>query len=166
MATVTSPYTGTATSLLKEIKSVVRFFPKLEVRKGGSWSIIESSGPNSPLSTWGSFADAFAFVYESKVYANVRKYALKREAYGHLVWLTGLKVCAEGVYFGGTLFALWSLTLHPFLSFLLGIFYLYQYLVLFGFEKTKWITGRLATFDEGGGRLESSPYSMLGRSGY
>lgn len=136
-----------------ETEIVSRWFPKLRVREGGSWNILESSGPNAPLSTWGSFADCFAFVYESYVYGNVRRYAVKRRAYAHLLWLSGLKLVAESVYYGGTLFALWSLTLHPYLSVLLGLFYIYQYVVLFGIGKTKWVTGRLATFDEGGGKV-------------
>lgn len=153
LSTVTAPYTGTVTSLRMEIGVVSRWFPKLRVREGGSWNILESSGPNAPLSTWGSFADCFAFVYESEVYGNVRRYALKRRAYAHFVWLSGLKMVAELVYFGGTMFALWSLTLHPYLSVLLGLFYTYQYIVLFGMGKVKWVTGRLATFDEGGGKV-------------
>jgi len=153
LSSVTSPYTGTVFSLLKEVKVVSRWFPKLVVRKGGSWRISETSGPNSPLSTWGAFADVFAFVYDSRVYHRVLLYARKREATVHLVWLMSLKFLVETVYFSGTLFALWSLTLHPVLSLLLGTFYTWQFYKLFGFEKVKWCTGRLATFDEGGGKV-------------
>jgi hypothetical protein len=153
LSTVKAPYTGTRLTSKMEIGAVVHRFPKLRVREGGSWNILESSGPNAPLSTWGSFADCFAFVYEARVYRNVRKYAFKRRAYAHFMWLFGLKSVVELSYFSGTLFALWSLSLHPVLSVLLGLLYTYQYIVLFGIGKTKWVTGRLATFDEGGGKV-------------
>lgn len=80
------------------------------------------------------------------------RYARKRGATAHLVWLYCLITIVEGIYFSGTLFSLYAMTLHPGLSFLLGTFYVWQFYKLFG-GKIKWCTGRLATFDEGGGKV-------------
>jgi len=152
MASVVSPYTGTVQSLFSEVRAVSGLFPKLRVRYGGSWKISETSGPNSPLSTWGSVADVFALVWDFEVMAWVTAYARKRRAYQHLLWLWALYTVVQLIYFSGTLFLLFSLTLHPILSFLLGIFYTWQFYKLFG-GTIKWCTGRLATFDEGGGKV-------------
>lgn len=152
MATVTSPWTGTKRSHYDEIRFVSKWFPELKVRKGGSWKISETSGPNSPLSTWGAVADVFALAWDPDVMAGLKAYSRKREATAHAVWLFCLYSIVQFTYFSGTLFALWSLTLHPVLSFLLGTFYTWQFYRLFG-GKIKWCTGRLATFDEGGGKV-------------
>lgn len=152
MATVTSPYTGTIRSLISEVRAVQKWFPALLVKKGGSWRISETSGPNAQLSTWGSIADVFAFVYDFETFAGLLAYARKRKAYSHMVWLWCLYVLVQLTYFSGTLFALWSLTLHPALSLLLGTFYIWQFYQLFR-GSIKWCTGRLAVFDEGGGKV-------------
>ena len=151
ISTVTGPYTGTITSLLSEVKVVSRWFPTLKVRKGGSWSISETSGPNSPLSTWGSVADVFAFAWDHNTFANLVKYGIKRRAYAHVVWVMFLYLIIESFY-GLSVFTLFHVSVsYPQASPLMFLIALLMYLkVFFGI---KWVTGRLATFEEGGGKI-------------
>lgn len=151
ISTVTGPYTGTVQTLFKEVKAVSAYFPKLSVRKGNSWSISETSGPNSPLATWGSLADVFALAWDHNTFINLIKYGISRRAYSLLLWLLVLYSIVN-TFYGLSIFFIFNLVLkYPTMGPYVFLILLFLYIRVFW--GIKWVTGRLATFEEGGGKV-------------
>jgi len=119
--TITSPFTGSYETLRFRISQLMpsqRFVPK-----GAKWSISETSGPNSPFSTYGMVLDAFAYIAYPRQAYNLIRLMLSQKAYGLCTWFIWLM--------------LWGLVWFPICKLL----------------KCNLVIGRISHFEEGGGKV-------------
>lgn len=120
--TITGPFTGQDYRINSD--SVSNLLPHVcDKGKTGKWPILETSGPNTPLATWGLFLDAIAFWSNPRVAVHYVVFAFKQREYFVLsvfVWTMFIGIP-------------WAILLH-----------LMRYPLYIG---------RISTFEEGGGKV-------------
>lgn len=120
--TITGSFTGQDCRLMSD--RVSTFLPHIRDKdKTGKWPILETSGPNTPLATWGLFLDAIAFWSNPVVAGHYIIFAFKQREYFVL------------------LVFIWTM--------LIGI----PWAMLLQLMRYPLYIGRISTFEEGGGKV-------------